>query len=287
MNQEHREYMYSLELFEDLIGESIKDSKDLIETMVTQLDAYRVSSEHWESKRLLLASCTTISAYIAEKLYQYTVGRELSIQNIANALSTDVKEKDMDYITSVTLATYLIEGAIDIIYTVKRVNDELVVSSKFILDEEEADAFDTVMYPPPMLSKPLEWTDNRSGGWLTNEEHIILGNSYNRHDEYQAVDAINQLQAIEWELDPYIIAMEEEANSEEFETVKQQLTWGAHKELSKKIYQEYLGRKFHFVWRFDKRGRSYSSGYHINIQSTGYKKASLTFGNKHLITGEL
>jgi hypothetical protein len=39
--------------------------------------------------------------------------------------------------------------------------------------------------------------------------------------------------------------------------------------------------------QFDKRGRMYSKGYHINLQASGYKKALLDFSEPMPIEGEL
>ena len=45
------------------------------------------------------------------------------------------------------------------------------------------------------------------------------------------------------------------------------------------------GNKFYFGNKVDKRGRIYTQGYHINLQGTPFKKASLNFANKEQVTG--
>ena len=51
-----------------------------------------------------------------------------------------------------------------------------------------------------------------------------------------------------------------------------------------KVIDQYLGENFYFVWRYDSRGRSYSSGYDLNLQSNEYGKALLSMHKKELIT---
>ena len=42
---------------------------------------------------------------------------------------------------------------------------------------------------------------------------------------------------------------------------------------------------FYFTWKYDKRGRIYSQGYHVNIQSTSFKKSLINLHNKLVVTG--
>jgi len=42
-----------------------------------------------------------------------------------------------------------------------------------------------------------------------------------------------------------------------------------------KMYQKFRNKDIYFDWFIDARGRIYSKGYHINVQGTKYKKASL------------
>jgi len=51
-----------------------------------------------------------------------------------------------------------------------------------------------------------------------------------------------------------------------------------------RVIDQYLGEHFYFVWRYDSRGRSYSSGYDLNLQSDEYGKALLSLHNKEAIT---
>lgn len=43
------------------------------------------------------------------------------------------------------------------------------------------------------------------------------------------------------------------------------------------------GNNFSLAHRYDKRGRTYSSGYHINYQGTSWNKAVVEFADKELV----
>jgi hypothetical protein len=138
-----------------------------------------------------------------------------------------------------------------------------------------------------MLEVPPKWTSNGEGGFTLVKKHVILGGGINHHEGKQPLDVVNILQEIPWRLDSYIASMEEEANKEEFNTPMQLDAWLLAKERARVLYDEYKGRVFYMPWRVDKRGRQYMSGYHINLQSTGYKKALMDFAESYQPTGEL
>jgi DNA-directed RNA polymerase len=53
-----------------------------------------------------------------------------------------------------------------------------------------------------------------------------------------------------------------------------------------RVILDYLGQPFYFDWRYDARGRSYSIGWDINLQSDEYHKAMLSLANEELVTDE-
>ena len=45
-----------------------------------------------------------------------------------------------------------------------------------------------------------------------------------------------------------------------------------------------LSDEVYLTHKFDRRGRTYSCGYHVNTQGTDYNKAVLGLKNKELVT---
>jgi DNA-directed RNA polymerase len=52
-------------------------------------------------------------------------------------------------------------------------------------------------------------------------------------------------------------------------------------------YEKYKDRSFWLLAQFDKRGRMYYRGYHINIQGNGFQKALMDFAKPMPIEGTL
>jgi hypothetical protein len=158
------------------------------------------------------------------------------------------------------------------LYNIGRSNDNLFVYPGYKLSYEVKHRLAKLQYLPPMKSRPLKWTNNHNGGWLWESKHLVLGNQFTKHDEPLAYDVINKLQNIAWEIDPDTYLFEKETNS------------AINRQQFLSVIDEYLGKHFYFVWRYDSRGRSYSSGYHLDLQTNEYGKALLSLHKKELIT---
>ena len=116
----------------------------------------------------------------------------------------------------------------------------------------------------PMVSVPLDWTNNRDGGYYTQKSSIFLGRHTVPHNDVN-YSAINKLQKVEFELDE--------------EMMNKLPTFNKYRKFEKL----YAQRSFYFTWKYDKRGRSYSVGYPLNIQADEQSKALISFAKQEII----
>ena len=158
------------------------------------------------------------------------------------------------------------------LYTINKKNNGWYVFPNFRTGHTTQHKLLKLQYLPPMKQKPLKWKDNYNGGWLWENKHLILGHRFNRHEKPLAYDVINKLQSIPWEIDTGTYLFEKQSNT------------SLNKKQFLRVIDQYLGQHFYFVWRYDSRGRSYSSGYDLNLQSNEYGKAMLSLHKKELIT---
>lgn len=159
----------------------------------------------------------------------------------------------------------------------------IMIKSNYSLEEKTLQYIENTKYLPPMICIPDEITDNDISGYLTKSESVILGNG-NHHHMPQALDVLNICNKMSLSLDPMILMYKElpKKTADTREKVE------AHNRLvqaSDETYEELLsqGNQFHLTWKYDKRGRIYSQGYHVNIQSTEYKKALINLTKKEII----
>jgi hypothetical protein len=160
------------------------------------------------------------------------------------------------------------------LYTLQDIDGDWYVHPNFTLDKKTKQKLAKLQYLPPMKTMPIKWTNNHNGGWFFETKHLVLGSRFTKHSEPLAYDVINKLQAIPWEIDTDTYMLEKQTNRV------------MNKKKFLRVIHEYLGIPFHFVWRYDSRGRSYSSGYDLNLQSNEYGKSLLSLHKKELITSQ-
>lgn len=139
------------------------------------------------------------------------------------------------------------------------------------------------MYMPPMLVTPIKWSASPTesgnlrykGGYFTHKLPPVLGWK-NNHNNKVAVDALNILQGIPFTMDNFIL----------FNCRDTVASYNLNMEQETEVAATLMDKEFYFVWQFDKRGRMYSHGYHMDVQSREYKKALLNFANKEKLTAD-
>lgn len=263
-------------------------------TLDKQLDLEEAYNKHNIDKIIIRQIDTT------EKLYQDTKwhllmqcadmldGEEITLEALNESLWIEIlrdpKEKHVQSIgtlignrfglqgvASITAGTRILEAASHLdLYDLVIFERSKIIRPNLKLDQGTLTVLNNLMYQPPMVCKPNEWTENNTGGWLSVDKHCVLGKG-NSHSQRQNLKCLNKLQQLEWIIDEQI--MFGFADQDEFKG-------------DNAIFIEYLNTPFYFVWRYDKRGRMYSEGYNINLQSSEYRKAMISLNYPEVVTPE-
>ena len=130
----------------------------------------------------------------------------------------------------------------------------------------------------------------------------MIGFYGNHQDDNICLDVINTLNSNEYELDTDFINQyeeqwhREELSQQEYEELSHAdreiynmdaKTWKKFQEQGK-FFQHLMihhGNSFYLCNKVDKRGRIYSSGYHVNVQGSSFKKAMVNFKHHEIPTG--
>jgi hypothetical protein len=215
------------------------------------------------------------------------------IQAIAGAIGGQLEYEDVfDGVRTAAelLAVSCESNLFDIIPAANSETGSLMIVSHYSLEPDTMKYIGETMYLPPMLCKPQIIRKNSDSGYLTKNESVILGKG-NHHKLHQSLDVLNIMNAVELELDVRMLAHPEEMKQpgpdDKPITFKQRVAFDLMKNTSRKVYDMLLieGNCFHLCWRYDKRGRIYSSGYHVNMQANEYKKAIINLKRKEVISG--
>lgn len=153
----------------------------------------------------------------------------------------------------------------------------------------ELEAF---QYPLPIVSKPKEVKCNTDTGYYIGKGSIIL--KKNHHEMDVCLDHINRMNnqrlSINWDVAKFVknswanLDKPKEGESRQ-DFQKRARAFEKYDRTAKDVMELVTkeGNNFSLAHRYDKRGRTYSSGYHISYQGTSYNKAVIEFADKELV----
>lgn len=150
-------------------------------------------------------------------------------------------------------------------------------------------------YPLPMVVEPEPVMNNNQTGYLTpncSRGSIIL--KKNHHNEDVCLDHINRVNKTKLTLNAQVVhfvnnvwkgidKIKEGETSEEY--MKRRKAFEKYNEHSKDVIDALIlmGNEIYLTHKYDKRGRVYCQGYHVNPQGNDWNKACVEFANKEII----
>ena len=248
MEQVLNEQKYSKRLAINFIWNKVKDDLDLIKQFETVAEA-----------KAVLVALLEVRSEVHVQNFITRISSLLGYDNSkAPIKGTSIMEK------------YSQTGLYELI---KYPSGNVMIKPSIKLDYDSYHIINQYGVLPPMVVKPVDWylDDNNQwhGGYLSIKHNPILG-KHNMHHNTIAVDALNKLQSIAWKLDTFTLF-----------NFSDKAVYDSKQDIE--IAIEMLDKPFYFMWQFDKRGRMYSKGYNINLQSTEYRKALLDFASEEYL----
>lgn len=157
------------------------------------------------------------------------------------------------------------------------------------IDPDLLDRLDQLQYPLPMIEQPSTVSNNKQTGYKTIRGSLILKG--NHHDDDICVDHINRVNQVTLAINPDVVAFVQNRwrNLDKAKPGEDQKKFQARKKafekydrVSREVIEAMLahGNRFWLTNRYDKRGRTYSQGYHVNFQGADWNKACIEFADK-------
>jgi hypothetical protein len=151
---------------------------------------------------------------------------------------------------------------------------------------------DCFQYPLPMVVEPKLLETNRDTGYLIGSGSVILRN--NHHMDDVCLDHLNRCNQMKLTINQDVVKMVKNSwrnldkakpgeTKQEFEQRKK--AFDKYDRTSKDVMDLLMQENdhFHLTHAYDKRGRTYCRGYHVNYAGTSWNKAVVEFADKELI----
>jgi hypothetical protein len=162
----------------------------------------------------------------------------------------------------------------------------------FNIGEDVQADLDRYQFPLPMVVHPKKVKGNRDTGYLLSRNSLILKD--NHHDEDICLDHINRVNHIRFSHDhdtAHMIANrwrdldrpKEGEDPKDYE--KRVKAFEKYDRTAKEVIDLLLthGNEFYLTHKYDKRGRTYCQGYHVNYQGAPWNKAVLELADKEVV----
>jgi hypothetical protein len=159
------------------------------------------------------------------------------------------------------------------------------------VDQEVYDDLNRFQYPLPMLVTPAEVTNNKQSGYLKVQGSLILKN--NHHEDDICLDHINRVNCVKLTINTDTAQMvqnrwknldKRKPGEEHADLMKRRKAFEKYDTTSRDVIDHLMvfDDEFYLTHRYDKRGRTYCQGYHVNYQGTAWNKAVVEFAHQEV-----
>ena len=164
----------------------------------------------------------------------------------------------------------------------------------FGISEDVQEELDRYQFPLPMVVEPQPIRNNMDTGYILGRGSVILRN--NHHSDDVNLDHLNRVNQIPFTInfDTATMVKNQWRNLDKRKEGETDADFSARKrafekydrvahDVMDKLVQH--GNRLFMTHKYDKRGRTYCQGYHINYQGTSWNKAVVQLAEKEMVDG--
>ena len=151
---------------------------------------------------------------------------------------------------------------------------------------------DRYQFPLPMVVRPRELKHNLDSGYLLGKSSVILRD--NHTDEDVCLDHLNRLNQMKLTINLGVAktiqnkwkGLDKKHEDESWDDfMKRKKAFAKYDSVAKDVMEKLLkeGNEIYLCWKYDKRGRCYPTGFHVNPQGTPWNKAVVEFADRELV----
>lgn len=163
---------------------------------------------------------------------------------------------------------------------------------RLTISEDVQRDIDRFQYPLPMVVPPRHVAENEDTGYFSSRGSIILRK--NHHNDDVCLDHINRVNKMRFAIDFDTATMvknrwrhldKPKSGESKEEFAKRVKAFDKYDRTSRGVIDQLLahGNEFYLTHRYDKRGRVYCQGYHVNYQGAPWNKAVIELADKEFV----
>lgn len=170
-------------------------------------------------------------------------------------------------------------------------NLRLLVTN-FEIPEEVQEELDRFQFPLPMVVPPRKLESNRDSGHIMSRASVILRD--NHTDEDVCLDHLNRVNAVPFRISHRVVTMvgntwknldHQKPGETKADFERRLRAFEKFDRTAKDVISTLtaLSEEHYLTHRYDKRGRTYCMGYHVNYQGNAWSKAITELANREIV----
>ena len=171
------------------------------------------------------------------------------------------------------------------------VTEQLVI--RFDITRDVQDELDRYQFPLPMVVEPRTLHRNLDSAYVSmSDGSVILRN--NHHEDDVCLDHLNRVNRIKFTLDNDTANMirnrwrnldKPKAGETRQDFERRKRAFEKYDRTARQVMAQVtrLGNEFYLTHKYDKRGRTYCQGYHVNYQGAPWNKAVVQLADKEVV----
>lgn len=279
-------------------------STDIVESETQSLVAHQISLEQLYSKNQLIPRIRAEFQNCPDfNFSEYMITKEIPIKFGFDLLTQMALHKRCNLTTLVGILYHHFNDAQLTVDMIKRAAEAdlvdwsptlklFIVVPALTISQDVQEELDRFQFPLPMVVEPKPIRNNRDTGYYLGGGSVIL--KHNHTEDDVCLDHLNRMNQVKLTINHDVVKMvknkwknldkpKECETKEEFERRKK--AFAKFDRVAKDVIEAVMAPAGHFylTHRYDKRGRTYCSGYHISTQSNDWGKAIIEFADKEII----
>jgi hypothetical protein len=299
------EYTYSKKRIGKMIRDDINNTPEILIKLTNclcALTSHYLMGPHFNQKNQYLSSITeTDLSEIMYRILEIVMpeSRGVTFSSVVGQCTInteDVNRLDAFKIISSVISYMYFHGLLNIIRAGDSNTGMMEIVPAYVCDPKITKYIADTLYLPPMVCAPQKLTHNKSTGYLTLEPESLILKGYNHHDGNICIDSLNKFNQIALSLDiqmlttfddEYKTSGKTRSGKEIVDSPQRQDQFIKLMENSYHVYKLLIqtGNNFHLTHKVDKRGRTYSQGYHCSTQGNSFRKAIINLAEQEIVSG--
>ena len=290
------EYTYSKKRIGKMIRDDINNTPEILIKLTNclcALTSHYLMGPHFNQKNQYLSSITeTDLSEIMYRILEIVMpeSRGVTFSSVVGQCTInteDVNRLDAFKIISSVISYMYFHGLLNIIRAGDSNTGMMEIVPAYVCDPKITKYIADTLYLPPMVCAPQKLTHNKSTGYLTLEPESLILKGYNHHDGNICIDSLNKFKQIALSLDIPMLTTFDEQPKKLMDTPEKEKQFAKLRENSYHVYKLLIqtGNNFHLTHKVDKRGRTYSMGFHCSTQGNSFRKAIINLAKQEIVNG--